>query len=93
MRPLAVVLIVVVPWTAFVTIAFALRRGRPPAFHDWDTARIQLRLAEIDAQAQSGTAVREVRRERDRLWRELFRRGRAHEIQGQGDASSPPADG
>ena len=78
MRPLAVVLIIVIPWTAFVTIALALRRGRPPAFHDWDTAHIQRRLAEIDAQAG---ATREDRHERDLLWRELFRRGRAHDTE------------
>jgi hypothetical protein len=76
MRPLAVVLIVLIPWTAFVTVALALRRGRPPAFHDWETGQIQRRLAEIDGQ---GAATREVRRERDQLWRELFRRGRAHD--------------
>jgi hypothetical protein len=79
MRPLAVVLIIVIPWTAFVTIALALHRGRPPAFHDWDTARIQRRLAEIDAQMG---AAPQLRRERDQLWRELFRRGRGHNTEG-----------
>jgi hypothetical protein len=79
MRPLALVLVVVIPWIAVVTIALALRRGRPPAFHDWDTARIQRRLAEIDTQA--GAASR-LRRERHQLRRELFRRGRAHDAEG-----------
>jgi hypothetical protein len=79
MRPLAVVLVVVVPWTALVTVALALRRGRPPAYYDWETERIQRRIAEIDAQPHG---TREVRRERGRLWRELFRRGRAHGAEG-----------
>jgi hypothetical protein len=79
MRPLAVVLIVLIPWTAFVTVAVALRRGRPPGFHDWDTERIQRRMAEIDAQPD---APRATRRERSDLWRELFRRGRAHDAEG-----------
>jgi hypothetical protein len=79
MRPLALVLIVLIPWTALVTIALALRRGRPPSFHDWDTARIQRRMSEIDAQPD---APRADRRERTQLWRELFRRGRAHDAEG-----------
>jgi hypothetical protein len=78
MRPLAVVLVVVIPWTALVTVALALRRGRPPAFYDWETESIQRRIAEIDAQPAAG---RDLRRERGRLWSELFRRGRAHDPQ------------
>ena len=75
MKPLAWVLIVAIPWTAFVTVFVALRRGRPRPYQGWDSGRVERRLHELDAAAPlSG----EAERERRELWQELFRRGRAY---------------
>jgi hypothetical protein len=76
MKPLAWVLVIVIPWCAFVTIFLALRRGRPRPYAGWGTERIQQRLHELDASPDLGA---EARRERQNLWRELFHRGRGHE--------------
>jgi hypothetical protein len=76
MTALAYLLSGAIPLTAFLTIALALRRGRPPAWQAWETPRIRNRLAELDR--ASGGAVAEsaeVRRERRGLRAELLRRG------------------
>jgi hypothetical protein len=76
MKPLAWALVVVIPWTAFVTVFLALRHGRPRPYADWGTERIQRRLHELDSSPDLGA---ETTRERQQLWQELFRRGRGHE--------------
>jgi hypothetical protein len=76
MKPLAWVLVVVIPWTAFVTVFLALRRGRPRPYAGWSSERIQHRLDELDDGRELDAAGRSERRQ---LWEELFRRGRGHE--------------
>jgi hypothetical protein len=86
MKPLAWVLVVVIPWTAFVTVFLALRRGKPRPYAGWGTERIQRRVRELDS-VPHGTA--DDRRELQQLWEELFRRGRGHE----GEVKPGPTDG
>lgn len=85
MKPLAWVLVVLIPWTAFVTVFLALRRGRPRPYADWGTARIQQRLDELDRLGSSDDA-----RERRQLWAELFARGRGHEHEADAGGERPP---
>lgn len=91
MKPLAWVLVVAIPWTAFVTVFLALRRGRPRPYAAWATERIQRRLAELDAAPAATGEVqqRDVQRERQQLWAELFARGRAHESGGEPHSERP----
>ena len=69
MRGLAYVLVVVIPLSAFATIALALRRGRPRPYATWSTSQIQDQLTAVGA----ADSV-----ERRQLRDELFRRGRLH---------------
>jgi hypothetical protein len=76
--PLAYFLIVVIPLSAFVTIAFALRPGRPAPGRTWTTPAIKARMSEIDAQAQPSldpANAKTLLRERRKLQAELMRRG------------------
>jgi hypothetical protein len=77
MTPLAYLLLLAIPLSAFGTIALALRRGRPQPWQAWETPRIRNRLAELAALAESPTASDspDVRRERRGLRAELLRRG------------------
>ena len=76
MTALAYLLIVAIPLSAFVTVALALRRGRPPVWQAWETPRIRNRLAELDrASSAAVTETAELRRERRGLQAELLRRG------------------
>jgi hypothetical protein len=74
MTALAYLLIVAIPLSAFITIALALRRGRPQPWHTWETPRIRNRLAELD-RTPAGMEGAEARRERRGLRDELLRRG------------------
>jgi hypothetical protein len=77
--PLAYVLIVVIPLTALVTVALALRPGRPRPGEALDSAQISARIEALDAQLRGTPAdarqARELQRERRRLHDELLRRG------------------
>jgi hypothetical protein len=74
MTALAYTLIVAIPLSALVTIALALRRGRPTPWQAWETPRIRNRLAEL-AGAPAGSESAEALRERRGLQAELVRRG------------------
>jgi hypothetical protein len=74
MTALAYTLIVAIPLAAFVTIALALRRGRPQPWQVWETPRIRNRLQEL-RRAPDGSEGADERRERRRLQAELMRRG------------------
>ena len=74
MTALAYTLIVAIPLSALVTIALALRRGRPKPWQAWETPRIRNRLAEL-ASAPAGSESAEALRERRGLQAELLRRG------------------
>jgi hypothetical protein len=82
--PLAYVLIVVVPLTAFVTVGIALIPGRPGPGRSMDTAALTTRIAAIDAELDAGgstargSQLRQLKRERRRLHDELLRRGHGH---------------
>ncbi|MFL6100012.1 MAG: hypothetical protein ACJ71T_08685 [Actinomycetales bacterium] len=91
MKPLAWVLVIAVPWTAFFTVFLALRRGRPRPYAAWATDRIQRRLRELDAGGTPTGDVqpRDVQRERQQLWAELFARGRGHEPEGEPHSERP----
>ena len=79
MTPLAYVLIVVIPLTAFVTVALALLPGRPRAGRAMDSGQISARIEVLDEELRAEPAddrqVRQLRRERRRLHDELLRRG------------------
>ncbi len=84
MTPLAYALIVIVPLTAFVTVALALLPGRPGPGRALDSDEISARIAALDAQLGSTSGgdrqTRQLRRERRRLHEELLRRGHGRSV-------------
>jgi hypothetical protein len=78
--PLAYVLIVVIPLTAFITVGLALLPGRPGPGRALDSDQISAQIEALDAELGTTPAgdrqTRQLQRERRRLHDELLRRGR-----------------